>query len=264
MAWQIEREGDVAVVTMNTNKSNNQNEEFFKDLDHTFDLLEKDFSDSSVVLTGQGKIFSAGLDFQESFSVFGSRDIEKIQSWYYRYRNTNLKIFTYPRPTVAAINGHAIAGGLVTALNCDLRVASEGKNKYYLNEVPIGIPMPGCYLEIVRYATNNSTASRISLFGEEIQNEKAKSLGLIHEIVDGDRLIEEAVRMASLVPKSSFTSFEFSKKALQQPFLDRIERLDELFDKNIGKAMSSEGSIISLGIKFEEIMGQRAPWDIRD
>jgi enoyl-CoA hydratase/carnithine racemase len=53
-----------------------------------------------------------------------------------------LRIFKYPRPSVAAVNGHAIAGGLITALNCDFRVAARKPVKFGLNEVPLGIPMP--------------------------------------------------------------------------------------------------------------------------
>jgi enoyl-CoA hydratase len=67
------------------------------------------------------------------------------------FRETNLRIFKYPRPTVAAINGHAIAGGLITALDCDFRVAARKPSKFGLNEVPIGIPMPAAYVEIIRY-----------------------------------------------------------------------------------------------------------------
>lgn len=263
MAWTIERRNSVAVVTLNTNKSNFQNEAFFKDLDLAFDTLSEQYPDCAVVLTGQGKIFSAGLDFSESFSVFGSRDQERIQSWYYRYRDTNLKIFTYPRPVVAAVNGHAIAGGLITALACDFRVAATGDAQYCLNEVPIGIPMPGCYLEIVRYATQSNTASRVSLFGERFGNDSALQLGIIQEVVAKEQLIDLAIKKASLVPSTSFEAFAFSKKALQYPILDRIAKLDREFDKNIAQIVSSEGSILSLGEKYEALMGKRAEWDIR-
>src|SRR5215467_4349127 len=96
---------------MNTNKVNVQNDRFFADLHDAFDRLERDFNPYPIVLTGQGDVFSAGIDFQYSFNVFGSGDLTKIREWYRNYRATNLRIFQYPRPTVAAVNGHAIAGG---------------------------------------------------------------------------------------------------------------------------------------------------------
>jgi enoyl-CoA hydratase/carnithine racemase len=111
-----------------------------------------DFNPHPVVLTGQGDVFSAGIDFQYSFDIFASGDLDKIREWYRNYRATNLLIFQYPGPTVAAINGHAISGGLITALDYDFRVAARKSAKFGLNEVPIGIPMPAAYVDIIKYA----------------------------------------------------------------------------------------------------------------
>jgi enoyl-CoA hydratase len=81
------------------------------------------------------------------------------------YRATNLRLFAHPRPTVAAINGHAYAGGLITALGCDYRIASEGAIQFSLNEVPIGIPKPAVYCEIIKHAVGPRAASELALFG---------------------------------------------------------------------------------------------------
>ena len=83
---------------------------------------------------------SAGIDFKYSFSIDGG-DLDNIREWYRNYRATNLRIFQYPRPTVAAVNGHAIAEEFITALDCDFRVAARKPVKFGLNEVPIGIPI---------------------------------------------------------------------------------------------------------------------------
>ena len=141
MAWDIEVLDGCAVVRMNTNKVNVQNDHFFADLHDAFDRLEREFCDLPVVLTGQGDVFSAGIDLQFSFGIFGSGSHDTISQWYWTYRETNLRVFQYPRPTVAAVNGHAIAGGLITALDCDFRVAARKPARFGLNEVPIGI---GC------------------------------------------------------------------------------------------------------------------------
>ena len=124
MPWTIERKHPhVAVVTMNTNKVNAQNPAFFADLHAAFDRLEAEFNDCAVVLTGSGAVFTAGLDFDHHFPLFARRSLKEIDAWFDAYRATNLRLFTYPRPTVAAINGHAYAGGLITALDCDHRIA---------------------------------------------------------------------------------------------------------------------------------------------
>jgi enoyl-CoA hydratase len=159
LAWDIEVMDYCAVVVMNTNKVNVQNDRFFADLHTAFDRLERDFNPYPVVLTGQGDVFSAGIDFQYSFNIFGSGDLDKIREWYRNYRATNLRIFQYPRPTVAAVNGHAIAGGLITALDCDFRIAARKSAKFGLNEVPIGIPMPAAYVEIIKYALGDQVGA---------------------------------------------------------------------------------------------------------
>lgn len=160
MPWTIERKHDhVVVVTMNTNKVNAQNPAFFGDLHAAFDRLEAEFNDSAVVLTGTGSAFSAGLDFDHHFPLFARQSLKEIDAWFDAYRATNLRLFTYPCPTVAAINGHAYAGGLITALGCDHRIAAEGALQFSLNEVLIGIPMPAIYCEIIKHAVGPRAAS---------------------------------------------------------------------------------------------------------
>ncbi len=148
MSWTIERCGRVAVVTMTTNPVNAQNQAFFADLHDAFDRLERDHPDAPVVLTGTGRRFSAGLDLDEHFRLFAGGPAA-VGSWFAGYRATNMRLFTYPRPTVAAINGHAFAGGLITAAVCDHRVAVTGDASFGLNEVPIGIPMPAVYVRML-------------------------------------------------------------------------------------------------------------------
>ena len=179
MAWNIEDVNGCAVVRMNTNKVNVQNDNFFADLHEAFDRLEREFGELPVVLTGQGDVFSAGIDFQYSFDIFGSGDLEKIRQWYRAYRETNLRIFQYPRPTVAAVNGHAIAGGLITALDCDFRVAARKPARFGLNEVPIGIPMPAAYVEIIKYALGDQVGALTTLRGKVYEFEEAERLGFL-------------------------------------------------------------------------------------
>ena len=159
MSWTIERRGRVAVVTMTTNPVNAQNRAFFADLHEAFDRLERDHPESPVVLTGTGTRFSAGLDLGEHFPLFAG-DPAVVASWFRDYRATNMRLFTYPRPTVAAVNGHAFAGGLITAALCDHRIAVADGAQFGLNEVPIGIPMPAVYVRMLAYAWGEPVAAR--------------------------------------------------------------------------------------------------------
>jgi enoyl-CoA hydratase len=100
MAWDIEVLDACAVVRMNTNKVNVQNDRFFADLHGAFDRLEREFSDLPVVLTGQGDVFSAGIDFQYSFGIFGSGSHDTIRQWYRTYRERTCAYSNIPgRPS---------------------------------------------------------------------------------------------------------------------------------------------------------------------
>src|ERR1700752_2123607 len=139
---------------------------FFADLHVAFDRLDKEFSDCAVVLTGTGAVFTAGLEFDYQIQLFARRSLKEIDAGFAASRTPNVRLFTYPRPTVAAIDGHAYAGGLITAFDCDHRIAAEGALQFLLNEVPIGIPMPAVYCEIIKYAVGSCTAAELTLFGQ--------------------------------------------------------------------------------------------------
>jgi enoyl-CoA hydratase len=242
MAWTIELMDACAVVVMTTNKVNVQNDTFFVDLHEAFDRLERDFNPYPVVLTGQGDVFSAGIDFQYSFDIFGSGDLNRIRDWYRSYRATNLRIFQYPRPTVAAVNGHAIAGGLITALDCDFRIAARKPAKFGLNEVPIGIPMPAAYVEIIKYALGDQVGALTTLRGLLYTTEEAEKLGFFHEVVAPDALLSTAIRWATCITPDCNTAYAMSKKALQDSVMRQIDERTIALDALLPEGMSDDGN----------------------
>ncbi len=257
MAWEIEVVDECAVVRMNTNKVNVQNDQFFADLHRTFDSLERDYNELPVVLTGHGDAFTAGIDFQYSFEIFGSGSAEKIHAWYKAYRETNLRIFTYPRPTVAAINGHAIAGGLITALDCDFRIAARKTAKFGLNEVPIGIPMPAAYVEIIKYALGDQVGALTTLRGMLYGIEEADKLGFFHEVVESEQLIATAIRYARCITPDCNTAYAMSKKALQDAVLRQIDERTVALDAQLPVGMGDEGNRRAQDRRRQEIMHKR-------
>jgi enoyl-CoA hydratase len=257
MAWDIEVVDECAVVRMNTNKVNVQNDRFFADLHNAFDRLEGEFGDLPVVLTGHGDVFSAGIDFQYSFEIFGSGSHDKIREWYRAYRETNLRIFKYPRPTVAAVNGHAIAGGLLTALDCDFRVAARKPVKFGLNEVPIGIPMPAAYVEIIKYALGEQIGALATLGGKLYELHEAERLGFFHEVVEPDHLIATAIGYARCITPDCNTAYAMSKKAFQAGVLREIEERTVILDERLPAGMSDPGNRWAQDRRRQEIMRNR-------
>jgi enoyl-CoA hydratase len=263
MAWLIERRGEhIAVVTMNTNKANAQNPTFFADLHRAFDRLESEFRDCAVVLTGTGQVFSAGLDFDYHFPLFARRSLAEVDAWFDAYRATNLRIFTYPRPTVAAINGHAYAGGLITALDCDLRIAADAASQFSLNEVPIGIPMPAVYVEIIKYALGAPAAAEMTLFGQVYGLADAHRLGIVSHIVPAERLIEEAVAWAGRVEPDCHPAYGYSKRALQASTLRAIDDARRLDQDLLARGVTDLGSLRAHARRYRGLKGREPSWEV--
>ncbi len=231
MSWTIWEERGVALVRMQSNAVNKQNDAFFADLQAAFDRLETEFRGRPVVLTGQGAVFSAGLDFGHAFAIFARSDPDEISAWYRRFSDAILRVFTYPQPTVAAINGHAIAGGLILALGCDHRVAARGAALAGLNEVAVGIPMPSLYTELVRSRIGSARTFDAILSGRLYTVDEATTLGLYHEAAPPDGLLELARTRAHAIPASCLAAYAHSKKMLLAPTLAYIADWSRALDR---------------------------------
>jgi enoyl-CoA hydratase len=256
MSWDIRIVGDVAVVTMNSNKVNAQNDAFFADLHEAFDRLDREPPGAGVVLTAEGSTFSAGIDLKFALPLFASRDLEAVRAFFARYRATNIRLFTYPKPTVAAINGHAFAGGVITALCCDYRLAIEGDSRFSLNEVPIGIPMPAVYVEIIRYALGTGNATVATLFGDVYGVPNALRLGFAPEAVPPDRLLDAAIDRARAVPADAMAAYESAKRALQAPALANIEQLADPLDRKLATGFTDLDNLRAQRAKYEQLTGR--------
>ena len=261
MPWTVERKHDhVVVVTMNTNKVNAQNATFFDDLHAAFDRLETEFDDSAVVLTGTGKVFSAGLDLDHHFAMFARRNLKEIDKWFAAYRATNLRLFTYPRPTVAAINGHAYAGGFITAIDCDYRIAAKSELQFALNEVPIGIPMPAVYCEIIKYGIGTQAASEFALFGQVYDLEAACRMGVVHKTTAPDQLLDAAVAWAAHVKPDCYPAYSLSKRALQATTMAAIDSAARLDLDWLSRGMSDPKSLRANARRYRELKGKEITW----
>jgi enoyl-CoA hydratase len=261
MPWTIERKHDhVAVVTMKTNKVNAQNPTFFGDLHAAFDRLETEFSDCAVILTGTGAVFSAGLDFDHHFPLFARQSLKELGAWFDAYRATNLRLFTYPRPTVAAVNGHTYAGGLITAFGCDHRIASEGALQFALNEVPIGIPMPAVYCEIINHAVGPRAASELTLFGQVYDLAAAVKMGVVNKTTAPGRLLDDAVAWAALVRPDCYPAYAFAKRALQATTMAAIDAAALLDRDWLSRVMSDPASLRAHAQRYRELKSREITW----
>ena len=263
MSWDINFEDGVVVVTMNTNAENRQNDLFFNDLHDTLDKLEKDYPYCPIILTAKGPIFSVGLDFESVFSFLASANEEDAYQWFKTYKSTNLRLFSHPAPTIAAINGHAVAGGTITAIVCDYRiVAKNEKLKMGLTETQVGLPIPYAYTELFSHILGTQQASLSGMFGLSYNIYQAKDMGYLHQIVEPDQLIHEALKMARSIPKNSLKSYVMTKKSLQYSVLERIKNNSDVLDREAVKEMISPESLTEQANTYKAIKGTEPPWKI--
>ncbi len=142
-----------------------------------------------LVLTGYERFFSAGLDLIAVYDY----NRKQMSRFLEDFDVALQQLFGLPMPVVAAINGAATAGGCILALACDYRVMAEGPAVIGLNEIRLGLPLPASALEIARYALPTFNHALIFYSGKLFEAHEAHRLGLVHEVVAADRLLEIAL-----------------------------------------------------------------------
>ena len=153
-------------------------------------------------------------------------------------------------------------GGLITALDCDLRIAAAGDLQFALNEVPIGIPMPAVYCEIIKHAIGTSSANEMTLFGQVYDLTAAQRMGVVNRIVPLERLIDEAVALAGAVEPGCYPAYAFTKRALQAATLRAIDDARRLDLDLLASRMTDPGSLRAHARRYRELKGRDPTWEI--
>ena len=162
----------------------------------------------ALVLTGAGRAFSAGVDLKRLFEGGETYTREFLLA----LGGVFEAVFGHPRPIVAAVNGHAIAGGCVIAAGCDYRFMSAGT--IGVTELLVGVPFPGSALEAIRFVVGPRTASLV-LTGRTLRPAEALTVGLVDEVVEPDALLDAALARAEAFAAIPPVSFTMTKAALR-------------------------------------------------
>jgi enoyl-CoA hydratase len=178
----------------------------------------------AVVLTGTGDFFSGGVDLKAAPTWGPSEQAEMVRgisevfaAWY-----------GFPRPVVAAVNGHAVAGGLILALCADHRIVGPS-GRFGLTEVKVGIPYPVMAMACVRAELSPGAARRLVLGGELMGAEEALALGVFDELVPSQELVvDRAVAVARSLADVPGDTYERVKEQLRGPVLRAAQVEDPL------------------------------------
>src|ERR1700741_1502 len=138
---------NIATIILNRPKVNALNEAVVEELSECFQRVANDSNVKAVILTGEGSFFSFGLDVPEFLSYSKDSFIKFI----IKFTDLYSYIFTFPKPVVAALNGHTIAGGCMIAIACDYRLMISGKAKISLNELTFGSTVFAGSIEMLKF-----------------------------------------------------------------------------------------------------------------
>ena len=210
----------VAIVTLNRpHVMNALSIQMRADLVELATTLDRNEDIGAVVFTGAGaKAFCAGADLKER----GQKSVQALyeERRYFRSRWINF-ISTMVKPTIAAINGYCLGGGLELALQCDIRIASE-QAKFGLPEVTLGfLPGAGATQRLPR-AIGLQKAKELILTGRRFGASEAESLGLVARVVPHDGLLVAATELARTIaanPRLSVIQAKLALNASQETFL---------------------------------------------
>jgi enoyl-CoA hydratase len=183
----------------------------------------------AVVLTGQGHIFSAGVDLLQ-VSTGGTDYIRSFLPMLHRMCEA---VFFHPKPLVAAVNGHAIAGGCVLACSADRRIMARGGGRMGITELLVGVPFPALAFEIVRFAVPQRYLPEFTYSGATYDVDASLARGWVDELVDAQGLMERARAAAQEMARLSPKAFTQTKKQLRQEVFERVERNGAMTDQTV-------------------------------
>ena len=235
---QLAFDGRVAILTLNRpDKRNAISFELIDDLLRALDEVSK--SDAIIlILTGAGKAFCSGLDLDNLKALLGRSPEENLkdsQTMVQLFRS----LYEFPKITIAAVNGAAIAGGTGLALLCDFTLAAP-EAKFGYTEVRIGF-VPAIVSTFLLRQVGEKQARDLLLTGRIFDAEEAVRLGLVSEIVPAENLLARARELASLLMQNSAASLLATKKLLTDEARAELDaQIDEAVRSNAAIRMTAD------------------------
>lgn len=257
MIHRQDRDG-VAVLTLDHGKANAVDLELFEALDEHLEAIETDDAARAVVLTGAGSSFSAGVDL---FRVL-EEGRDYLEDFLGALSSGVERLFAFHKPVVAAVNGHAIAGGCILALACDRRIAAAGGAKLGVTELKVGVPFPVAAFEILRFHLPDAVVQDLVLTGRLVGPDEACALGLVEEVVEvesePDALLDRAVKVARTLGRIPDGAFALTKRQLRRETLETIYRQSRELDGEILHQWTRPETFETIRAFLEATVGAKA------
>lgn len=209
----------VALLALELGRGNAIDHPFIDALNSALDDVEADPRVRALVLTGQGRTFCGGLDLLGSYAFDRpamGRFVDAVDALFVR-------VAAFPRPLIAAVNGHALAGGAILAMAADHRLMTPGPYSLGVNEVLLGIPFPAGAFEIARRAVPPAHRAETLLEGRRYSPEEAVAAGIVHGLAGERGVVADAIDRARRFCAGAPEAVRAAKADLVAPLLAAVD-----------------------------------------
>jgi enoyl-CoA hydratase/carnithine racemase len=226
----LDRPADaVARVTIrNPAKRNALDHEILDGIATTMEELDDGISTRCVILTGSGGMFSAGYDIGDIPEEVFAEEAERLVA--HPFSRAIQAVEAFPFVTLAAINGHALGGGLELALTCDLRIAARGV-KLGMPPAKLGLIYSHTGLQKFIDAVGPARTRELFFTGRNVEADRAEQIGLVHEVAQPEEVDETAVALAAEVAANAPVSLKGNKEIINS--LVGFARLSEKDEQKV-------------------------------
>jgi len=227
---RIEHHGEVAIVKLDRGVTNTIDLQLVEELSETLQGVTHDPGVHSLVLgSSNERFFSIGFDIPQLFGLAR----QDFKFFYQTFNRVCMDLYTLPKPTIAAITGHAIAGGCILALCCDYRFIAQGRKLMGLNEIRLGVPVPYLADCVLRHIVGVRYARDIMDIGEFYQPEESLQMGIVDQVLPLEQVLPKSVEKARLLGGSPQEAFAMIKRnrveRVEAQVLTRLEEKERFF-----------------------------------
>jgi enoyl-CoA hydratase/carnithine racemase len=220
----------VVILKLAHDDTNPLNAELIQELAEELRRVKTNPEVSGLVLgSANDKFFSIGFDIPNLYELSRS----DFAVFYHAFNSFCLELYTFPKPTVAAITGHAVAGGCILALCCDYRFIADGRKLMGLNEIKLGMPVPYPADRILRQIIGHRCARDVLESGEFYNPNKLLQFGMVDEILPLGQVIPmsiEKARSLGDLPQGAYAAIKQNRvEIVEAQIKARMDEKEALF-----------------------------------
>lgn len=226
----LDRDGQIAILTLNRGVTNALNLEFINEFASLIQEIKADETIRGLLLeSSNDKFFCIGLDLPQLISL--SRG--EFTGFYRSFNRTCLELYAMPKPTIAVITGHAIAGGCILALLCDYRYIAEGRKLMGLNEIQLGVPVPFIADCILRDLVGVRYSREITETGDFYPPDQTLQMGMVDKVLPLEEVrsaAREKIELLSEMPSQAFAMIKNNRvEGVVQQVMKQNEAKEDAF-----------------------------------